>query len=207
MDLIALLCVAVAHPIGGHRLDHHLRWRVDGEGSEVMFSVDLPHMLRASPAELAAGLVLTHDGRTVPLLLDRAQERDLEGSTRITLHLRAEHPSGELVLTDGNLQEAAATIVRRIELHRDLDLVEPPPAPLPHTYAARTLRLHTTPAPWYRRLERRLLHASPWRSPSEPATTEPWPGQILAAAGAMFAAVLTLIRLGRGARRAPPPPP
>lgn len=162
-----LVGFALAHPVGGHRVDHTLDWDVGPTGSEITYTIDLPHDLELPAPRLARGLVLVRDGETVPLELIDSRSRRIDDATRSTLHLRGEHEPGSLQLADGNLPAADARIRRRVRVHRDLDVLLAPPPAAPETYAARVIRLQVGTTDVLQRLERRLRSPS-WRPPEAP---------------------------------------
>ena len=163
--MFALLGLALAHPVGGHRVDHALRWEVGPAGSVITYTIDLPHLLQATDEQLTRGLILSRASQTVPLVLVDRRRRELEDGTRVTLHLSAEHLPGDLKLTDGNLPQADARILREVRIHRDLDVLMAPRAVGARTFAARTAELEVQPTRLTHRLERRLAGMSTWRAP------------------------------------------
>lgn len=187
-----LLAAALAHPVGGHRVDHVLEWRIGPEGSEVVYTVDVPHQL-ASPsveAELATGLVLSRDGHTVPLVVTQAKSRAIQDATRVTLHLASQHAPGALRLSNGNLPDATSRTLARVEVHRDVAWIDGPAEVEPLSERARVLAVDTAPAGWVQRMERRARDGSPWRTlPAEPLVPIVVPGVVLAGLLALGLAV------------------
>ena len=140
-------------------------------GSEVTYTVDVPHVLTSSPDELALGLVLVRDGKTVGLRQTRAKVRDIDRAQRITVHFEAEHTPGMLELSNGNLPDAAARFHTEVQLDRDVTLTAPAPDADPMRPSARRTKLALAPASTATRWERRIRRLPRWRPASDPPLT------------------------------------
>jgi hypothetical protein len=150
-----------------HRVDHTIGWDVDGTGSSLAYTVDVPHaMVESDLADaLRSGLNLSVDGVTQPLTVVDTRLQPRSDGVRVRLALRADHGPGRIRLSNGNLLDASGRHLHRIRIAPDLDLVDDTGAAPATSPLARTRTLELTPAPWWRRLHRRAHDPLPWRPP------------------------------------------